>query len=236
MDQNELDERFAVSIAEVVARAVGLVVDGDELDAIDILKDEIENAEDSIYEAKHEQCTAEHIKQLENILTKYKERLKLATQIHVSLLHEIDEARRSGSAEIRIIFADRDSPYPRLRTYSVFAWLQSKFGISIPEWAPPGPISTEIPLKPTPESPREDLLNGYQRIIEGLVLLLLAADKSRRYLKEGDELNQAAIADDIQRVLEPHPRGHKVPSTRTMKDRFRDSGVSKLTPPYKRPR
>ena len=236
MDENELDERFAVTIDEVVWRAVGFDSYDDELDAIHILKEEVENAEADIDEAKCEGCTSEQLQNLEKQLATVKQRQNLATAIRVSLLHEVDDARKSGNSDICIIFADKDSNYPRLRTHSVFNWLQSKFGISIPEWAPPDAASTETHSTTKSETPREDLLNGYQRVIEGLVLLLLTADKNRRYLKEGDELNQATIAQDIEQVLNPHPRGRKVPSTRTIKDRFKDSGVSKLKPPYKRPR
>lgn len=239
MDRTPPDTRFAVPLDEIVARAVGLVDLDDELDPTALLQDEVDNAEADLAEAKAEKRGSAELEKLKIALEACKENLRTATSVHIALHHEIDTLRRGGDSQLAIASADRDAGYLRFTKYSVHSWLQSKFNITVDEWAPPGAdresqaesVAGDCTTPTKSPKFRGDTEIGYQRTIEGLVAILLRTQPRNKYLNSDKTVNQSKIASEIHTMLERLPQHEKIPAKRTIERKLSDSGVGELRAP-----
>lgn len=263
MDWKDQDERWSVTLDEVVARAVGIefqyrpanygveVVEDTEdldidIDAIEILREELSQLQSKLHEQTLESEASigdisndladerNTTRQLERKLEDTENRLRIATQISRSLKEKV--AIANGAHESELIFLPDDlSRIPAVTKHSAYSWLIRKFGITIQDWAPPKPRPNEKDtpdIRPTSKArnTREDVIENYQRIVEGLVALLLEGAAPSKYLVGGN-VNQKKVAENIRRVLSPHPRNEEIPAQNTIQKKLRACGVGSIKAP-----
>ena len=223
------DGRFAVTLDEIVARSVGFEFDHEELDAFFILEAEIEDATDGLAEAKSEKCGSKELEELVGRLNLLQKNHQTATRIDIALRHELERFKRDRSCALHVVSADKDVDYPRFTKQSVYSWLQEKFDIIIPEWAPPGEAHAHS-SQPKAANPSADTLrieggrkiykgatDSYRRIIQGLFFILTKSEIA--FKGSAEEIANMAIARDIHNAIQ-HNLGEEAPAIETIEEKL----------------